>query len=168
MMETSGVSFQELEAQAPEFAATARRMLTEDGGPSVAFIATVARDGRPRLAPFSPIFSGSDLFLSAGARTPKRYDLENDGRYVLHAMLGESDEELQLAGRAERHRRCRRSRACARGHLVRVRRKGPRLPTHHRAVSVGPLGEGGSAGDVSGAPPLAGPGRRVCCLTDPN
>lgn len=102
MMETSGVSFQELEAQAPEFAAAARRMLTEDGGPSVAFIATVARDGRPRLAPFSPIFSGSDLFLSAGARTPKRYDLENDGRYVLHAMLGESDEELQLAGRAER------------------------------------------------------------------
>jgi hypothetical protein len=95
------LSFRDFSQQAPEFAAAARRMLTEDGGPSVAFLGTVARDGRPRLAPFSPIFSGDDLFVSAGSRTPKRYDLVNDGRYVLHAMLGENDEELQLAGRGE-------------------------------------------------------------------
>ena len=101
-MTAVGVSFGDLETQAHDFAVAARRMLTENGGPSVAFIATVARDGRPRLAPFSPIFSGTDLFVSAVARTPKRYDLDNDGRYVLHAMLAANDEELQLAGRAER------------------------------------------------------------------
>jgi hypothetical protein len=87
---------------APDLAAAGRRLLSEAGGAAVAFLATVARDGRPRLAPFCPIFSGEDLYICAGARTPKRFDLENDGRYVLHASLGESDEEFQLAGRAER------------------------------------------------------------------
>jgi hypothetical protein len=59
-----------------------------------------ARDGRPRMTAVCPIFSGEDLYLSVGAETPKRFDLVRDGRYVLHAPLGESDEEFQISGRA--------------------------------------------------------------------
>jgi hypothetical protein len=98
-MSDEGVSFRHFESEAPELASAARRLLTEDGGAAVAWIATVARDGRPRIAPFCPIFSGDDVYVSAARKTPKRFDLQNDGRYVLHAMLGDSDEELQLAGR---------------------------------------------------------------------
>jgi hypothetical protein len=95
----SDVSFRSFEASAPGLASAAKRLLTEDGGAAVAWIATVARDGRPRIAPFCPIFSGEDALICAGRKTPKRADLENDGRYVLHAMLGDNDEELQLGGR---------------------------------------------------------------------
>jgi hypothetical protein len=90
-----GVSFRKFEGAAPEFGRAGRRLLVGE----VAFLATVSRRGAPRLAPVSPIFSGDHLYVSAGAKTPKRYDLENDGRYVMHAMLGPSDEEFQLAGR---------------------------------------------------------------------
>jgi hypothetical protein len=91
----TAISWREFELEAPEFAEAGRRLLTGE----VAYIATVSRAGNPRLAPFCPIFSGDHIYVSAGSRTAKRYDLENDGRYVMHAMLGTSDEEFQLAGR---------------------------------------------------------------------
>ena len=56
--------------------------------------------GAPHLSPVCPIFCGEDLYLSAGAGTPKAGDLRASGVYVLHAFLGASDEEFQLAGRA--------------------------------------------------------------------
>ncbi len=89
-------SWAELERAAPEIAASGRRLLDRE----VAFLASVARDGRPRIAPVSPIFSGENLCLSIGGHTPKRMDLLRDGRYALHARLGESDEEFQVSGRA--------------------------------------------------------------------
>lgn len=91
----STISWKELERQAPEFAEAGRRLLFEE----VAFIATVSRAGKPRVAPFCPIFAGDHVYVSAGATTSKRYDLEDDGRYVVHALLGPSDEEFQIAGR---------------------------------------------------------------------
>lgn len=89
------ISFAELEEAAPAFGAAGRRLLEGE----VAFIATVSRAGHPRLAPFCPIFSGDHVYVSAGARTAKRWDLQNDGRFVVHALLGPSDEEFQIAGR---------------------------------------------------------------------
>lgn len=69
-------------------------------GAAIGFLATVSPEGRPHLAPVCPIFCGDELYLSVGAATPKRRDLASGGAYVLHAFLGESDEELQLAGAA--------------------------------------------------------------------
>jgi hypothetical protein len=45
-----------------------------------------------------PIFSGAHLYISAGSRTPKVRDLRSNGAFVLHAFLGENDEEFQVAG----------------------------------------------------------------------
>ncbi len=93
-------SFAALEAEAPEFGAAARRLFVGADGVAIGFLATVSAHGLPHLSPVCPIFCGEDLYLSAGARTPKAADLRAPGVYVLHAFLAANDEELQLAGRA--------------------------------------------------------------------
>ena len=93
-------SFAAFEASAPDFATAARRLLVGADGVAIGFLATVGERGAPHLSPVCPIFCGEDLYLSAGAHTPKVGDLRASGVYVLHAFLGPSDEELQLAGRA--------------------------------------------------------------------
>jgi hypothetical protein len=93
-------SFAAFEAEAPDFAATARRLLVGADGVAIGFLATVSARGRPHLSPVCPIFCGEDLYLSTGAHTPKAGDLRATGAFVLHAFLGKNDEELQLAGRA--------------------------------------------------------------------
>jgi hypothetical protein len=92
-------SWAKLAAEAPDLAASGRRLLGTDGV-GIGYLATVARDGRPRLAPVCPILARDGLYLSVGAATPKRSDLTRDGRYTLHAPIGESDEEFQISGRA--------------------------------------------------------------------
>ncbi len=91
----------EFATAAPELAEAGRRLLVGSDGIAIGFLATGGASGAPHLAPVCPIFCGDDLFLSAGARTPKAADLRERGHYVLHAFLGADDEELQVAGRAE-------------------------------------------------------------------
>jgi hypothetical protein len=88
------------EEAAPELAAAAKRLMVGEDGVAIAFLATAGASGAPRLGPVCPIFQGGGLFLSAASGTPKVRDLRERGDYVLHAFLGENDEELQLAGRA--------------------------------------------------------------------
>ncbi len=83
---------------APELAEAGLRRLVGANGVVIAFLATVSPAGRPRLSPVCPIFCGDELYLSAGGHTPKVADLRASGRYVLHAVLGENDEEFQIAG----------------------------------------------------------------------
>jgi hypothetical protein len=91
-------SWVDLEREAPELAAAGRHLLTGSDGVSIGFLASASIDGRPHLAPVCPIFCGDHLYVSAGARTPKVGDLRSNGAFVLHAFLGENDEEFQLAG----------------------------------------------------------------------
>lgn len=86
---------------APDFAAAAERLLRGDDGLPIAFLATATRGGVPHLGPVCPIFCGDQLYLCAGAKTPKARDLRAGGAFSLHAFLGESDEEFQLRGSAE-------------------------------------------------------------------
>lgn len=85
---------------APAFAAAGTRLLHRDSDIAIGFLATVGR--ALHLAPVCPIFCDGAAYLSVGAATPKRRDLDRDGRYVLHAFLGDSDEEFRIEGRAER------------------------------------------------------------------
>lgn len=88
------------EDRAPGLAAAGRRLLVGSDGVAIGFLATATPDGTPHLSPVCPVFCGDELYLSAGRRTPKVRDLQRGGAYVLHAFLGENDEELQVAGRA--------------------------------------------------------------------
>ena len=83
---------------APELGAAGERLLVKDDGVAIGFLATV--DRRVHLAPVCPIFCVPGVYLSVGASTPKRRDLERDGRYVLHAFLAANDEEFRIGGRA--------------------------------------------------------------------
>lgn len=86
----------------PELAQAGRRLLEGPDGVAVAYLATAARDSAPRVAPVCPIFALDDLYVCATTRSPKRRDLERDGRFCLHAALGANDEEFQVSGRAQR------------------------------------------------------------------
>jgi Pyridoxamine 5'-phosphate oxidase len=76
------------------------RALLELYGQSFGYLATVRRDGGPRVHPVSPVIAEGGLFCFV-TPSPKRRDLERDGRYALHAYPAEhSDDEAYLAGRA--------------------------------------------------------------------
>jgi hypothetical protein len=96
----SGASFAAFEAEAPDFAAAARRLLFGADGVAIGFLATASRRGLPHLSPVCPVFCADHLFVVAAAASPKTADLRENHAYVLHAFLGAHDEELQLAGRA--------------------------------------------------------------------
>jgi hypothetical protein len=66
----------------------------------IAYLATVRRDGSPRLHPVCPIIADGRLFVATPADSPKRFDLRRDGRYALHALPGKRDEEFYITGRA--------------------------------------------------------------------
>ena len=83
---------------APEFAEAGKRLLVGDDGVAIAFLATADGTGAPHLSPVCPIFAGGDLYLSASGRTPKVRHLRDNGRFALHAFLGESDEEFRVSG----------------------------------------------------------------------
>jgi hypothetical protein len=69
-------------------------------GPGLGYLATVRSDGGPRVHPVAPVITDEGLFCFV-VDSPKRRDLERDGRYALHSFPPEeSDDEAYLAGRA--------------------------------------------------------------------
>jgi len=93
-------SFAAFEAAAPELGAAARRLFIGADGVAIGFLATVSERGRPHLAPVCPVFCRDELFVVAAAHSPRTAALRAQGAFVLHAFLGQSDEEFQLAGQA--------------------------------------------------------------------
>jgi hypothetical protein len=88
----------ELERAEASMASRARELL---GRHQVAYLATVRHnDGGPRVHQVCPCISGDRLYLAIGAQSPKLRDLRRDGRYMLHFMCGEEDEEFNVRGTA--------------------------------------------------------------------
>jgi hypothetical protein len=95
-------SWSEIEAEAPELAAQARGFLD-------AFVhktlATLRRDGSPRISGSEVIFAEGELWLGSMWRSLKALDLRRDPRFALHS--GSPDPEAgwhgdaKLAGRAD-------------------------------------------------------------------
>lgn len=90
----------------PEFAAASPRLagairqLVHQYGPGLGYLATIRADGGPRVHPVSPVITDEGLFCFV-IDSPKRRDLERDGRYALHAYPPEdSDDEAYLSGHA--------------------------------------------------------------------
>ncbi len=93
-------SWSEFAAAQPRLAAAIRE-LVHQYGPGLGYLATVRADGGPRVHPVSPVIT-DDGFYCFLLDTPKRRDLERDGRYALHSYPPEdSDDEAYLSGRVQ-------------------------------------------------------------------
>ncbi len=57
----------------------------------VAYLATVRKDGSPRVHPVTPIIGQGRLFLFMEPTSPKGHDLRRDGRYALHSLVTDPD-----------------------------------------------------------------------------
>ena len=95
------MGWQAFSVDAPELAETGRALL-EQFGPGLAFLATVRADGAPRLHPVCPVLSAERLFVLITAASPKRRDLERDGRYALQTFPQPKpgSDEFYIAGTA--------------------------------------------------------------------
>ena len=88
-------------AAAPDLAELGRAQLLQFGV-GLAFLATVRADGGPRLHPVCPVISADRLFVLITPESPKRADLERDGRYALQPFPQPKpgSDEFYVSGRA--------------------------------------------------------------------
>jgi len=94
------LTWQEFTAVRPDLAEAGHALLHQFGI-GLAFLATVRRDGGPRLHPVCPLIHEGHLFVFVVGHSPKRYDLQRDGRYALHTFPpADNDDEFYCTGSA--------------------------------------------------------------------
>ena len=93
------MSWKLLEAQQPELAAFGAERLNGQ----IAYLATIRKDGSPRVHPVTPIIGQGRLFVFMEPTSPKGHDIKRDGRYAIHCPVSDSSGgsgEFIVAGRA--------------------------------------------------------------------
>jgi hypothetical protein len=95
------ITWTEFERQQPALAAVGRAQFYQHGI-ALGFLATVRKDGGPRVHPVCPVLSpaGLHVLILPG---PKRGDLRRDGRYSLHTETfapPREDDGFAVSGRA--------------------------------------------------------------------
>ena len=95
------VTWKEFAAAEPDLADVGRSLLFQFKV-GLAFLATVRKDGAPRLHPVCPVLSSDRLFVLIIPTSPKRHDLLRDGRYALQAFPQPKpgSDEFYIAGKA--------------------------------------------------------------------
>lgn len=98
-------SWKDFSQEEPELAYLGKRMILH-GGASIGlvFLATLRKDGAPRLHPVSLVFSDDHLFVFIPPKSPKCSDLKRDGRYALQAFPPAENEhgaEFYISGVAQ-------------------------------------------------------------------
>jgi hypothetical protein len=89
----------DFERGSPDLAARGRQILYQYGVP-LGYLATVRKDGGPRVHPFCPILCGPGLYGLIGP-SPKQRDLRRDARCAIHSFpLRDRDDEFYIAARA--------------------------------------------------------------------
>jgi hypothetical protein len=68
----------------------------------IAYLATTRIDGGPRIHPVCPAIVEDRIILGIIPDTPKRHDLERDGRCAVHGLPGPNDAEICVSGSAHR------------------------------------------------------------------
>lgn len=93
------MSWKSLEDQQPELAAFGAERLNGN----VAYLATIRKDGSPRVHPMTPIIGQGHLFVFMEPTSPKGRDLQRDGRYAIHCSVNDTSGasgEFILTGQA--------------------------------------------------------------------
>ena len=94
-------SWSEFEAEAPELAARVRGRLDAHGHKT---IATIRRDGSPRISGTEAVFEDGELWIGSMWRALKARDLQRDPRFALHGASEDPDVwtgDAKVAGIAE-------------------------------------------------------------------
>ena len=94
-------SWSKVEAQAPELAARARELFDADKHKT---LATLRRDGSPRISGTGIEFAEGELWMGSMWRSVKALDLRRDPRFALHSASLEDprwEGDAKLAGRVE-------------------------------------------------------------------
>jgi hypothetical protein len=93
-------SWHEVEAEAPELAARAWALFGLDKHKT---LATLRRDGSPRISGTELELADGDLWLGSMQNAVKALDLRRDPRYALHSLSTEAGwkGDAKIAGRAE-------------------------------------------------------------------
>jgi len=94
------MSWQKLESQSPDIAEFAKERLHN----KVAYLATVRKDGSPRIHPFTPIIGDGHFFIFMEPTSPKGFDLRRDGRFAVHCGITDStgkSGEVIITGKAK-------------------------------------------------------------------
>lgn len=94
------VTWKEFAAAEPDLADVGRSLIFQFNV-GLAFLATVRRDGAPRLHPVCPVLSDERLFVLITSASPKHHDLARDGRYALQTFPQPKpgSDEFYLAGK---------------------------------------------------------------------
>ncbi len=66
----------------------------------ITYLATVRKDGAPRVHPICPILGDGRMFVAVNENSPKRHDLKRDRRYAMHALPDKRDAEFYMTGSA--------------------------------------------------------------------
>jgi hypothetical protein len=94
-------SWSEVEAEAPELAARAKWIFDAHIHKT---IATLRRDGSPRISGIELEFRDGDAWIGSMRKAVKALDLQRDPRFALHSASGDPPEweaDAKIAGRAE-------------------------------------------------------------------
>ena len=95
------MSWKEFEKRVPKMAALGFERLNR----KVTYLATLRKDGSPRLHPVTPFIGNGMLFMFTEPSSPKIRDLRRDGRYALHCSVdrkeGEPLIEFLVSGTAQ-------------------------------------------------------------------
>lgn len=98
-------TWNEFNNDARELAIIGRKMLFPDRTHvGLAFLATLRKDGAPRLHPVALVLSDDHLYVFIPPTSPKCADLKRDGRYALQAFPppdNAAGEEFYVSGTAE-------------------------------------------------------------------
>jgi hypothetical protein len=82
------VRWSEVELAQPRLAGLARQRLIAAG---VVLVATIRRDGTPRLSPVEPFLLDGELWLSMMWQSAKARDLMRDSRILVHSVIASRD-----------------------------------------------------------------------------
>jgi len=81
------MSWKHFEQENPQLAAFGRERLHR----RVCYLATVRKDGSPRVHPVSPLIADGHLLVFMEPTSPKGHDLRRDGRYAIHSSVVDND-----------------------------------------------------------------------------